>query len=87
MRVEQEGVEEFVIMNEEMDMQPEGVSEYDLGEFRYAVAAPRGSYDPTGLLDDLIACNQFTEEIQVRLMGSILALLLKYKVLLQHEAH
>lgn len=59
MCVKQKGIEELIIMHEEMDMQPEGVSQHYLRELRYAVAASRGRYDSAGLLDDLIPCNQF----------------------------
>ena len=87
MSVEEKGVEEFVIVNEEVNMQPEGVSKNDFGELGDAVAASRGSYNPAGLLDDLIACNQLAQEVQIGLVGPLFALLLKHQVLFQHETH
>lgn len=86
MRVEEEGVEELVIVDEEVDVQPEGVGEDYLGELGDAVAAG-GCCHSARLLDHLVPCHQLAQEIQVRLVRPLLALLLKCQVLLQHEAH
>jgi hypothetical protein len=55
--IEKKGIEEFVIMDEEVKMKPERVSEDYFGELRDPVTASRANCATGGFLDNLIACN------------------------------